>query len=188
MATYKADHLKEMIRQVVREEIRGVIAQTINEVFAERYLRRIIESAAAARPRGVSNLHIQGDDEPGDEEVPRTLANTILGVGQENPVFKKVPKDDGVRQFNEGKDERNEMLSLFFEGTKPIPEDDGEGLPEGVAIPVEKPEVKALTEVWTALATGMEADAARKKPQVDPAAEEARLKKLRESLDVRPTR
>ena len=186
MATYKADHLKEMIRQVVREEIRGAIAQTISEVFAERYLKQLVESAAAAQPRGVNHLDIQGDDEVDDEEVPHPLRNSILGVGQENPVFKKVPKSAGVRQFSEGKDdERNEMLSMFFEGTRLIPTDDSEGMPEGVAIPVEKPEVKALTETWTALAQGMERDAARKKPPVDPAAEEARLKKLRESLERR---
>ena len=191
MATYKADHLKEMIRQVVREEIRGVISQTISEVFAERYLKNIVESAVAARPRGVNNLSIMGDDEEEEQEIPEPLANTILGVGQEDPVFKKVPKSDGVKQFSEGKD-RNEMLSLFFKDTTPfnsseLAADDHamEGaVKESVAPPTK--EESRMTEVWKTLA-GVDKPAAPA-PVANVAdlekREESRLKMLRERLEV----
>jgi hypothetical protein len=183
MATYKADHLKVMIREVVRQELREQVAAVISEVLAEKFLRQLAESAAAAQPRGVAHLHIQGDDDQEEEETPSILSNDILGVGQENPRFKKVPKSDGVRQFGEN-NERNEMLSLFFEGTQPVPKDDSVGMPSGVSLDIDKPAVKELASNWVALAEGMDRDAARKKVQVDPAAEEARLKRLRDSLDV----
>src|SRR5512147_488005 len=98
MATYKANHLKAMIREVVREEIREVVSSVISEVLAEKFLRQLAESAVASRPRGVSDIAIQGDEEEPDEDIPGPLDNHILGVGQEDPVFKKVPKDDHVRQ------------------------------------------------------------------------------------------
>jgi hypothetical protein len=185
MATYKADHLKEMIRGVVREEIRGVVANVIAEVLSERYLKQLVESAA---PR-VNTLSIQGE-EPDDEDdnIPHALSNNVLGVGQENPVFKKTPKQDHVRQFGEG-DERNDMLSLFFEGTKPIKYEvsDSDVLPDEVPIPMDKPEVKQLTETWVALAQGIDSKVAEKRGmnQKDPEAEAARIKKMREALDAK---
>lgn len=208
MAKYNASQMRELIREVVRSEIKSVVAETISEVLSDRYLRHLAESAAAAQPRGVANLHIQGDDEEPDEEVPHALENSILGVGEENLVFKKEPKDDGVQQFHEG-EKRNEMLSLFFEGTRPINElerdagyaaaadDDEEGVtvpgmppapppPARPAAPARRP----MTEVWQTLAgvkpTGDKpaAQAAPLSPEAREQFEEARLKRLREQLEV----
>jgi hypothetical protein len=195
MATYKAEHLKEMIRTVVREEMRSVVAGVISEVLSDRYLKKLAESAVSSQPRGVNRLDIMGD-ETEEEETPSVLANNILGVGQENPVFKKVQKEKGVKQFSEDV-ERNEMLSLFFEGTKPItasensmptPGDTDEDYGnEAVAqIPVEKKEVKRMTEVWRQLAGVNKPPPA---PVASPAEleklEEARLKRLRDQLEVK---
>jgi hypothetical protein len=196
MATrFKAADLKEMIRSLVRQEMKENLAEMINEVFSERYIKKLVETATTSQPRGVNHLDIMGD-ETEEEETPSILANNILGVGQENPVFKKVPKEKGVKQFSEDV-ERNEMLSLFFEGTQPItasenamptPGDTDEDYGnEAVApIPVEKKEVKRMTEVWRTLA-GVD------KPAVAPVAnvaemeklQEARLKRLRDQLEVK---
>ena len=184
MATYKKEHLQEMIREVVRKELKEQVSAVISEVLAEKFLKQLAESAVNMRPRGVNNLSIQGSDEIEDEEAPSILDNNILAPGQPNPRFDKHPAKRGVKQFSEDK-ERNEMLNLFFEGTRPInaAADDEIG-PGEIPIDVEKPEVRELTETWKALATGMEKAAASKKPVVNPLAEEDRLRRLRESLDV----
>lgn len=186
MATrFKSSDLQEMIRKIVRQEMKEVVAATINEVLSERYLKGLAESAVASRPRGVNNLHIQGDDVE-EEEVPHTLANTILGVGQENPVFKKVPKDDGVRQFKEGVD-RNEILNLFFEGTKPLKQQE-EAVEEGISIDMENPVVAEAASKWSDLVKQADQLSEARKPiqaPKDPAAEEARIKRMREQLDAK---
>jgi len=193
MATYKAEHLKEMIRTVVREEMRSVVAGVISEVLSERYLKKLAESAVSSQPRGVNHLDIMGDDTE-EDETPSILANNILGVGQENPVFKKTPKDKSVKQFSEDV-ERNEMLSLFFEGTKPItssenamptPGDTDDAEYEEQAPPREKPEVKRMTEVWRELAgVNKPAPAPVASPEALEKLEDARLKRLREQLEVK---
>jgi hypothetical protein len=188
MATrFKSSDLQEMIRKIVRSEMKEVVAATINEVLSERYLKGLAESAVAARPRGVNNLHIQGD-EPDDEDdnVPHTLANTILGVGQENPVFKKVPKDDGVRQFKEGVD-RNEILNLFFEGTKPLQRQE-EKAEEGIPLDMDNPAIAEAASKWSDLVKQADQLSETRKPiqaPKDPAAEEARIKRMREQLDAK---
>jgi hypothetical protein len=236
---FTSNDLKEMIRQLVREEVKDVVLETVNHVLAERYLRRLAESAVSAAPRGTNRLPIQGDDRvEGDDEAPQVLANTILGVGEEDPVFKKVPKDDGVRQHEEGYRREADPSSIFFEGTVPITERDAqagyeadlyEGLPEedrraamltespGDDDPTAFPEPpgpraapqrvlpapgaepkmpgapgarKPLTEVWRTLA-GVNAEqkpaAAAGGPSPEELAkfEELRLKRMRESLEVK---
>lgn len=194
MATYKAEHLKAMIRQVVREEIKGVVSEVISEVLSDRYLKHLAESAAAARPRGVSmNLPIQGDDE-NDEETPTVLSNDILGVGEDNPAYTKESKKDGVRQFESA----NPMLSLFFEGTKPIDvgEDEDDGFDKDLieAARAEKatlPENKKrpVQEVWKELAgvKNVKKPSAPSPEEIEALQkrEENRLKMMREQLDKR---
>jgi hypothetical protein len=189
MAKYKADHLIEMIRGVVREEVKlqvkGLVAETISEVLSERYLRKLIETNAGARPRGVSmSFPIQGDDEP-DEDVPEALDNNIQAPGQPNPRFQKTPKNRSVQQFHE-ETKRNEMLSLFFEGTQPLDKQEAR-VAEGV--PLEQ--IAEATDgegpaKWAELFKDAERLAETKRPiQKDPAAEEARLARLRAQLDVK---
>ncbi len=183
---FKATDLKEMIRTLVREEIREVVVATINEVLTERYLRKLAESAVSARPRGVSDLDIQGDDEEPDEETPGPLSNSILGVGQDDPVFKKVPKDDAVHQFHEGMD-RNQMLSLFFQGTRPLKEIEANApTAEELETPRMPKELSEQADVWNKMVKGMEKIAEGKRPVVSQEAEEARIKKMREELSRKP--
>jgi len=186
MATYKASHLKEMIRQVVREEIKGVVSEVIAEVLSERYLRRLAESVVTAAPRGVSDLHIQGDEEH-EEETPEVLANSILGVGQRHPMFHKDSSKTKVRQ-HEGKrlrtpEQPDDMMSRFFEGTRPLKEIE-EDHAEGVPLPSSE-EGQEVVSRWGEVAAAANRLAEEKKPVkvTDLAAEEARLKQIRESLD-----
>ena len=214
MSTYKAEHLKALIRETVREEIRETVAGVIAEVISERYLRKLAEGIAAARPRGVADLDIQGDDEPDDDYTPRPLANHIRGVGQDDPVFQKEPKRDHVRQFGEGT-ERNTMLNRFFEGTRPLDavereagmfqpgadgieppphyedeeseqEQDDIPLEESVARPARGAPRREMKDIWRELAGVKDASAP---PAIDPAVrqklEEDRLKRQREMLETR---
>lgn len=193
MATrFKANDLQEMIRALVRQEMKENLAEMINEVFSERYLRKIVETANGAKPRGVNNLAIQGDDEEEDEEVPHTLQNSILGVGQENPVFKKTPKPDHVRQHGDDEPldedtQRNEMLSLFFEGTKPIKAQE-EKADEGIPLDMENPVIAEQADRWKDMLKAADQLSEQRKPiqqAKDPAAEEARIKRMREQLDAK---
>lgn len=190
MARYSAEHLKEMIRETVRSEIKRVVAETISEVLSERYLRQLAESAVAARPRGVADLPIMGDEEDPDEPVPRPLANNIRGVGQPHPRFQKTPPERQVKQYNEAAEpgpralDRNGMLSLFFEGTQPIDQRDS-AASEGVPLPVDDhPEEVSH---WQELMRGAEQLSEMKKPAkvADPSMEEARIKRMREQLDAK---
>lgn len=185
MATrFKAADLKEVIREVVRQEIREVVVQTINEVLSERYLRGLAESAYGARPRGVATLDVQDGDEEPDEDVPGALSNDILGVGQRNPVYKKESEGRGVRQHrkSEGVD-RNAMLNLFFEGTRPLDEIEAQA-DEGVLIDVVDPDAARTVSKWkeTADAAAQLAEQ-RREMRLNPEAEMARIKKMREELD-----
>ena len=214
MATrFKANDLQEMIRSLVRKEMKENLATMLNEVFTERYLSKIVETVSNAKPRGVNNLTIQGDGpEDEDENVPHTLANTILGVGQENPVYRKEPKDDGVEQYEEST-KRTDMLSLFFEGTTPMTgeydtdagaafapdEEEQKVLDEARAFTppppqqrikqAPKPGRRSQEEVWKELA-GVKAISKQESHAVSVADqekfEELRLKRMRESLEVKP--
>jgi hypothetical protein len=213
MATFKADQLREFVRSVVRKEIKETVASAISEVLSERYLRKLAESAVGARPRGVADLSIMGDDEEPDEEVPHALANTIQGAGQEHPRFQKEPNGNHVRQHNE-EFQHNPMLSLFFEGTKPLnvvereagmaAEADSEGVqmpPEwtGASDDVEpEPERRParqeptgrrpMNEVWSTLAGVKKVPQAQSETvDVDTRQklEEDRLKRMREQLEVK---
>ena len=126
---FKAEQLKEMIRVLVREEIKDVVKATINEVLSERYLKELAE-VAASRPRGVSRtLHIADGDDAEEEGVPQILANTTRGIYGRHPIKHSDSIDDDeagqegpkVTTIPEGH-ERDEFMSLFFEGTKPINE------------------------------------------------------------------
>jgi len=188
MATrFKANDLQEMIRTLVRKEMKENLASMMNEIFSERYLSKIVETVSNAKPRGVNNLSIQGDGpDDEDENVPHTLANNILGVGQENPVFKKVPKSDGVKQYKEEID-RNGILNLFFEGTKPLQSKE-EVAEEGVTLDMENPVVAEAAGKWADLVKQADQLSENRKPilaQKDPAAEEARIKRMREQLDAK---
>ena len=190
MATYKADHLKAMIREVVRQEIKEVVSGVIAEVLSERYLRHLAEATVRNAPRGVSDLHIQGDDEH-EEETPEPLANTILGVGQKHPMFHKdssktkVQQHESVRRLRTA-EQPEDMMSLFFEGTRPLKEIEEEH-EEGVSLEKVAPVTESAAEpnvaVWGEIAQAMDRVAANKKPMVDPVAEENRIKKMREALD-----
>jgi len=206
MATrFKANDLQEMIRSLVRKEMKENLATMLNEVFSERYLSKIVETVSAAKPRGVNNLSIQGDGpDDEDENIPHALANDILGVGQENPVYRKEPKSDGVEQYDENT-KRNDMLSLFFENTTPldaeqyVPDEEEQRVFAEANAHNQPPQRKQQTrqaqgrksqeEVWKELA-GVKA------PQTTSDTvsmadqekfEELRLKRMRESLEVRPT-
>lgn len=185
MATYKAEHLQEMIRKVVRSEIKGVVADVIAEVLSERYLKQLAESTAAANaPRGANRLPVVGDDTSDeDNEVPLTLANTILGVGQDNPAYVKEPKGSRVKQFVKEDVNRNEMLSLFFEGTRPLKEVESK-VEEGIQLP--DPESSPELARWAELAKAADSLAEAKKPIAkNVEAEEARIKRMREQLEVK---
>ena len=190
MATYKADHLKEMIRGVVRQEIKEVVTNVIAEVLSERYLRQLVEGAAS-RPRGVGRtLHIADGDDQDDEGTPEILPNPTHGIYRKHPMkhSDSLEDDDDEPQTTipEGK-QRDEMLSLFFEGTKPlkmIEEQVEEGVPLEAIADDAKDGRRPLNEVW------MELAGVKKQPTVTPAEksdmekrEEMRLKMLRESLE-----
>lgn len=135
---FKAEQLKEMIRVLVREEIRSVVKETINEVLSERYLQKLAE-VAASRPRGVGRtMHIADGDDQEDEGTPEILRNDSDGIYTKHPMkHSDGLEDDEPEQLApvsfvpEGM-ERNEMISLMFEGTRPINEIDAEvGVVEG---------------------------------------------------------
>jgi hypothetical protein len=189
MATYKADHLKEMIRSVVRQEIKEVVTNVIAEVLSERYLKQLVE-VNASRPRGVGRtMHIADGDDQDDEGTPEVLPNPTQGIYRKHPMKHSDSLEDDEPQTTmpEGK-QRDEMLSLFFEGTKPLKQIE-EQVQEG--IPLEKiadepsDGRRPLTEVWATLA------GVKKQPSASPPAdaselekrEELRLKRLRESLE-----
>jgi hypothetical protein len=200
MATrFKATDLKEMIRSIVREEMLTVTKQAINEVLSERYLKQLAE-VAASRPRGVGRtMHIADGDDQEVEEAPHPLDNPTQGIYTRHPS----KHDDGVddeddqnferstpRLTPEGR-ERNEMLSLFFEGTKPLKEIEErveEGIPLERMQPPPMPQNggrRPMNEVWKELA-GV-GKSAPKQASLDKAElekrEEMRLKMLRESLE-----
>ena len=183
MATrFKTNDLKEMIRSLVREELEGVLKSTINELLSERYLKQLAE--ASSRPRGVSqNLPIQGDED--EEEVsPKVLSNSILGIGQKNPIFKKEPSSKRVVQHNEN-NQRDEMLSLFFEGTRPLSETERE-IDEGVPLPLEQKPIEDMANKWKYLVEAADQAAESRRPMKvtrSVEAEEARLKMVREQLE-----
>lgn len=180
---FKASDLHEMIRRIVRQEMGSVMKEAINEALSDRFLKHLAENAVGARPRGVSDLSIMGDEEQKDEETPHPLRNTILGVGQEDPVFKKTPKPDHVRQPHEGKN-RDEMLSLFFEGTRPLAERERESPTEDeLNVPALPKPMAEQADIWKRMVQGMDRVAENKRPMSSPESEEARIKKMREELD-----
>lgn len=191
---FKANDLKEMIRAIVREEIRDVVGQTINEVLSERYLkevaRKMTEAVAYARPRGVASLEQMGDDAI-EEPPPHPLANS-----QEWPFAKHPMKhDDYVPTQNDEDQERDkeDPMSIFFEGTRSLREieerapSEDELISRTQSAPIFKDDKKLneQKQIWTTLA-GVKS---QKGPDIDPADkakfEEARIKRLRESLDVK---
>jgi hypothetical protein len=191
---FKAADLKEMIRTIVRQEIKEVVAQTVNEILAERYLRQLAENVAAvARPRGVASLEQMGDDAI-EEPPPHPLANS-----REWPFEKHPSKhDDSIDDpNNDDKDydvdyrkKGDDPMSIFFEGTKPLSEIESNAPSEDdLASTVgPAPLPKNLNEqkrVWTTLAGVKDV----KKPTIDADEkvrfEEARLKRMREQLEVK---
>jgi len=201
MATrFKATDLKDMIRSIVKEEMLSVSKQAINEVLSERYLKQLAE-VAASRPRGVGRtMHIADGDDQDVEDAPQVLDNPTQGIYSRHPSkhSDSIDDDDGQdfersspRLSPEGKD-RNEMLSLFFEGTKPLKEIE-DRIEEG--IPLEKIEAKntgrrPMNEVWKELAgVGTKTAAKMAPPRFNDNEEELikreenRLKMLRESLE-----
>lgn len=191
MATYKADHLKAMIREVVRQEIREVVSGVIAEVLSERYLKQIAESAA--RPRGVGpTMHIADGDDHVEEDTPEVLRNRTKGIYKSHPM----KHDDSIDEeeevgttMPEGKT-RNEMLSLFFEGTKPLKEieareEEGVQLEELDAPTEDASGRRPIVEVWQTLAGvgPKKAEVSDDEVEAARAREERRLKQLRESLE-----
>lgn len=199
MATrFKANDLQAMIRSIVREEMVDVVKGAINEVLSERYLKQLAE--ASVRPRGVGpTLHIADGDDNDVEEAPTILSNPTRGIYNKHPMKHDDELDDDDEncepELTTENVERNEMLSMFFQDTKPLNEvearqDEGIPLeriiPEGAAFPQRKTTQGAkrpIAEVWRELA-GVKKDVA---PAANMEAlekrEEMRLKMLRESLD-----
>ena len=178
MATrFKATDLKEMIRLLVREEMRGVIKETIDEVLSERYLRQLAETAM---PR--KDVKVQ------EEETPQVLANVSAMPQNRDEEYRVAP--DNLRNIGMSEnDTRNEMLSLFFEGTKPLNESEMQApeIEEGVKIEAlvkKSPGKKSMTEVWRQLAgVNKQTQSAPANAEALEAREEKRLKMLRESLE-----
>jgi hypothetical protein len=105
---FKANDLKEMIRTIVKQEIRQVVVETINEVLSDRYLRRLAETVAVSRPRGVASLEQMG--EPAlEEDPPRALEQEDEWPYRKHPL----KHDDEI-------DESSDPMVMFFEGTKPL--------------------------------------------------------------------
>ena len=207
MATrFKATDLKEMIRSIVKEEMLSVTKQAINEILSERYLKQLAE-IAASRPRGTGRtLHVADGDDNDVEDTPVVLGNSTKGIYSRHPSKHDDDPEDDDQNFDrsaprltpEGK-ERNEMLSLFFEGTKPLPnsgpdteaasfEELGIELPSEAApppMPKQTAGRRPITEVWKELAGVDKAKApAPVASQADlEKREETRLKMLRESLE-----
>jgi hypothetical protein len=186
---FKATDLKEMIRSIVREEIKDVVGRTINEVLSERYLRQLAESINV-RARGVGDtLHTQGDDSA-YEPPPTPLDND-----DSRWPFQKHPMkhDDYVESDNsEDQDrDREDPMSIFFEGTRSLKEIEDRAPSEDelqnqvASAPLPK-NLNEQKRVWTALA-GMKpkADESRVDPAEQAKYEEARIKRMRESLDVK---
>lgn len=175
MATrFKSTDLQSMIRSIVRQEMNEVVKSAINEVLSERYLKQLAESAVGHnRPRGVSNLMIQGDED--EEEVqPEILGNRNAedGIYVQHPI-----KKEGI--------DRNDMLSLFFENTKPINEVEAEA-EEGIPLALDEKPVAEMASKWRRLVEGANALDESRRPMSMPKnaeMEEARLKMLRESLE-----
>ena len=201
MAKFKADQLHEMIRSIVRQEIdeavikrmNEVVVKTINEVLSERYLKQLAENIA--RPRGVGpTLHIADGDDNEEEGVPPIGPQNFGG----RDIYGKHPmkRDDEIDEQAEEPElraeniDRNDMLSLFFEGTRPLEEvEESDGVPLEKIMPQARGEKKQITEVWRTLAgVKPEAPPARSTDkEALEAREEMRLKMLRESLE-RPAR
>lgn len=193
MATrFKATDLKEMIRSIVKEEMLAVTKQAINEVLSERYLKQLAETASS-RPRGVGRtMHIADGDDQEVEEAPHPLDNPTQGIYQRHAIKHDDEIDEDVapaRSLTPEGRERNEMLSLFFEGTKPLQEIEDR---QEEGIPLEKIEAKntgrrPMNEVWKELAGVGTKTAAKMTPAADTSdlerREEMRLKMLRESLE-----
>jgi hypothetical protein len=188
---FKASDLKEMIRSIVRSEIKEVVAETINDVLSERYLRQLAEAVAVSRPRGVASLEQMGDDAI-EEPPPTPLANS-----REWPFDKHPSKHDDYVETEQGEDQDDvdyrkkgdDPMSMFFEGTRSLKEIEARAPSEDdLLAQTQLPLSKNLTEqkkIWTTLAGVKEV----KKNDVDPNEqakfEEARIKRMREQLDVK---
>lgn len=189
---FKAEQLKEMIRSLVREEIKQVVAETINEVLSERYLRKLAESVAVSRPRGVASLEQMGDDAI-EEPPPHPLANS-----REWPFDKHPMKHDDHVSTEHGEDQEDtdyrkrgdDPMSMFFEGVRPIPKDDEVDVEKlrKVEQAMETPEGKNTIGVWKKMMEGMDRVAARTGPASAPMTQEEaerRLAEKRKALEVK---
>ena len=193
MANVKFDGnaLKGMIRSIVREEMSVVVKEAINEVLSDRYLKQLAE-VAASRPRGVGRtMHIADGDDQEDEGTPEILKNVTQGIYQKHPSV----HDDGIDESSEEDSgelttenfSRNDMLGMFFEGTKPLNESE-ESHEEGIPHALIEKKIGVDVSRFGDILKATEKRAAKKAPMTrDPETEAARLKALRESLD-RPAR
>ena len=191
MATrFKSTDLKEMIRLIVREEMTGVVKEAINEVLSERYLKQLAE--ASVRPRGVGpTLHIADGDDNDVEEAPVMLRNDHEGIYYRHPSKHDDEPEEEQELSSPPMAEniaRDEMLSLFFEGTKPLKEVEA-SVEEGIPLENIMPEPhrhgqarRPMTEVWQKLA-GVEKKEPTRELNDREKREEQRLKMLRESLE-----
>lgn len=190
MAKMNSAQLGEMIRLIVKQEIRETVMSTINEVLSERYLRQLAESAAS-RPRGVGRtMHIADGDDNDEEGTPSIMRNNDRGIYAKHPsIHEDKPEEDSPNAPELSEDhERNEMLSMFFEGTKPltqVEEQADEGIPLEVLNEKFNIAARAKTDVrhFKDLFDGANAKSVGLRIQKDPVAEERRIAALRESLD-----
>lgn len=210
---FKAEQLREMIRALVREEMSAVVKETISEVLSERYLKHLAE--AASRPRGVGpTLHIADGDSSEEEGVPEVLANTTQGIYSRHPSKhsdsidgdEDEPVGPSLTTIPEGHD-RNEFMSKFFEGTRPIDEfeaaagmsdlddsaallaemDGQNSMPEIPAVqephragpPKKGPTRRTANQLWTKLA-GIDPSAEPKRDLIREEAERKQLEQLEE--------
>lgn len=172
-----AEDLKKFIREVVRE----VVKETIAEELSERYIRGLVKEASSRNDRSDLEIRLDDDGEARDR-TPHALPNSDAGIYQKHPtkkesIFRRPPPPPLPPVLA-----KDELSSIFFEGTRPIDEIEAEH-DEGV--PLETPQMEELTAKWKHLVEGSNSRAAEKTPMKhDPAAVEARLKARREALEV----
>ncbi len=130
----KGSELGIVIRQIVREELVKLLPTLISECLAERYLKRVVAEATAARPaRPPSKLQelMQGDAEAEtdwEEETPKAMENEHQGIYHQSPLVrgKSAAPNESVRR---------EMLAKVMGG---MPADIFEGVNTGHMVTGEK--------------------------------------------------
>lgn len=109
--------LQEMVRKIVREEVARAIRETLPEALSRSYIREIVaESTAQARPSPAARPARAGD--------PRTSRSIVSELVRKHGVLDDMDDDDeDLPQTSNPLLERSNPLSMIYEGTSPLPED-----------------------------------------------------------------